>query len=85
MSDVHLFDVWKNEDKEIRKIVNLVHDGFYPDDPNDVGSFEEYRVYYIDNNNKEQCVQDFEFDIWIKDTNAKLIHQDGSKIGYNEF
>jgi hypothetical protein len=81
--DVYIGDIWRSKKGIERKVVDLLHEGYYPDDLDDMGSFEEFIVIYTDAGGKQHYCKDYEFDCWIQDEKAKLIFSPDVKVSYD--
>lgn len=83
MQDVYIGDIWRSKKGIERKVIDLVHEGYFPDDPNDMGSFEEFNVYY-ESGGKKEVILDCLFADWIEKTKAVLVGTDSKKRGYRD-
>lgn len=77
---LYIGQIWVGR-KTTRTINNLTHEGYDPDDPNDMGSFAEDLVYYKINGKQYSC-QDYQFYDWINQSKAKLFYEPEQKIGW---
>jgi len=80
--NLYIGQIWESQAGMLkREIVDLKIEGFDEDDPEDMGSFTEYMVYYTDHNSK-YSEPDMDFWRWIKKYNAKLIFEPAIKKGW---
>ncbi len=82
--DLFVGEVWRSRRGVERRIVDLVHEGYEPDNPQDMGSFEEWNVHYRDGAGRMQVEAEFRFRDWIKNAGAVLVEAPEDKVGFRD-